>query len=96
MVEYLDKLGLEFLPKLKPFPNSDYEDRNKTVLTGLVPAAKALQCLGNPSVAQLLLMPVDYQLPEDPAQPVRVRLELSSRLPPHRRPIRKRGLQYKT
>jgi hypothetical protein len=84
MVEYLDKLGLEFLPKLKPFPNSDYEDRSKTVLTGLVPWAKALQCLAQPSVAQLLLMPAAYQLPEDPTQPVLVRLELASRLPPHR------------
>jgi hypothetical protein len=81
MVEYLDKLGFEFLPKLKPFPNSDYEDRNKTVLTGQIPSTKALLCLANPNVAQLLLMPADYQLPEDPAQPVLVRLELQSRLP---------------
>jgi hypothetical protein len=84
MVEYLDKIGFEFQPKLKPFPNTDYENRQKNVLTGLVPSSKALRCLDNPSVAQLLLLPADYQVPEDPAQPVRVRLELASRLPAHR------------
>jgi hypothetical protein len=81
MVEYLGQLGFDFLPKLKPFPNTDYEDRGKTVLTGLMASGKVLQCLANPNVAQLLLLPANYQLPEDPAQPVLVRLELASRLP---------------
>src|SRR5437868_4579204 len=84
MVKDLQRVGFDFQPKLKPFPNSDYENRNKTVLTGVVAADKALRCLSAPHVAALLLMPTDYQLPEDPAAPVRVRLELAGGLAPQR------------
>ena len=33
MVEHLERVGFDFEPKLKPFPNSDYEDRGKNMLT---------------------------------------------------------------
>ncbi|HYV39621.1 MAG TPA: hypothetical protein VE988_28290 [Gemmataceae bacterium] len=81
MVDHLDKIGFEFDPKLKPFPNTDYEDRGKNVLTGFIASDKALQCLANQSVASILLMPPDYKIPEEPGQPVRVRLELAGGLP---------------
>jgi hypothetical protein len=84
MVTHLDKIGFEFQPKLKPFPNTDYEDPNKNLLTGLIAPANALECLRNPSVAALLLMPADWKRPEDPSEPVRVRLELSGGLPESR------------
>jgi subtilisin family serine protease len=76
MVEHLQRQGFDFEPKLKPFPNPDYEDRNKNMLTGFVAGDKALACLDNKSVAALLLIPHDYVLPADPDQYVKVRLEL--------------------
>jgi hypothetical protein len=84
MVEHLGRIGFDFQPKLKPFPNTDYENPYKTVLTGLLVPDKVLRCFENPSVAQLMIMPADYNLPEDPAVQVRVRLELASRLPADR------------
>jgi len=81
MIEHLDKIGFDFQPKLKPFPNSDYEDRGKNILTGLIGRDKVLQCLTSPSVASLLLMPANFQVPEEPKQPVRVRLELAGGFP---------------
>lgn len=84
MVEFLAASGFEFQPKLKPFPNTDYEDRGKTILSGLMPSDQVVRCLNNRSVASVLALPADFQVPEDPAQPVRVRLELASGLPPAR------------
>src|SRR5262249_61087472 len=48
MIKDLGRVGFDFQPKLKPFPNSDYENRNKTILTGVVAADKALRCLSAP------------------------------------------------
>ncbi len=79
MVEHLSTLGFAFDPPLKPFPNSDYEDRGKNMLTGIIARDKVLACLDNRSVASLLILPSTYQLPA--AGPVRVRLELASGLP---------------
>jgi hypothetical protein len=87
MIGHLDKLGFEFQPKLKPFPNTDYEDPNKNILTGFVAPDKALACLRNPSVAALLLMPANFQIPDDPTAPVRVRLELASGFPEPRQVV---------
>jgi hypothetical protein len=91
MLEHLERVGFEPQPKLKPFwppgepiPNTDYENREKTVLSGLLPSNRILTCLENPHVAQLVLLPPNYDLPEDPAQPVRVRIELASGLPPQK------------
>jgi hypothetical protein len=81
MIEHLDSIGFEFEPKLKPFPNSDYEDPSKNSLAGFIAWDRALRCLADPSVASLLLIPANFQVPEDPAQPVRVRLELASGFP---------------
>jgi hypothetical protein len=78
MIGHLDKIGFEFQPKLEPFPNTDYEDPRKNILTGFLAPDKALGCLNNRSVASLLLVPPNYEVPADPAQPVHVRLELAS------------------
>jgi subtilisin family serine protease len=84
MVEHLQRLDFDFEPKLKPFPNPDYEDRNKNMLTGFVAGDKALACLANKSVAALLLIPHDYALPADPDQYVKIRLELYGGFSPER------------
>jgi hypothetical protein len=78
MVEHLQRIDFDFQPKLKPFPNADYEDRGKNMLTGFIAGDKALKCLHNRSVAALLLVPEGYALPEDVSRPVKVRLELYS------------------
>ena len=79
MVVHLEKVGFAFDPPLRPFPNSDYEDRGKDILTGSIAPEKVLACFDNRSVASLLLVPSTYQLPA--GAPVRVRLELASGLP---------------
>jgi hypothetical protein len=81
MIGQLDKLGFEFQPKLKPFPNTDYEDPTKNVLTGLIARERVPDLLFVPSVASLLVVPAKYEAPNDPPMPVRVRLELPSGYP---------------
>src|SRR5579862_3524785 len=53
MIEHLDKVGFEHEPKLRPFPNTDYEDPNKNELQGFISRDRVLSCLANPSVASL-------------------------------------------
>src|SRR3954449_5494850 len=47
MVEHLASIGFDFQPPLRPFPNTDYEDRSKNMLTGFIKSDKALLCLAD-------------------------------------------------
>ncbi len=80
LIAYLKKLDFEFIPPLDEHPQTDREDPSKNLLVGLLPSRYLRAALGGPNVASLLVMPSDYQLPEDAQQPVRVRLELAAGL----------------
>ena len=82
LIEHLKSQAFEFDPPLEKRPRTDREDPTKNRMVGLVPSGKLLSLLRHPSVGALLVMPVDYKLPEDANQPVRVKLELASNLHP--------------
>src|SRR6185295_5758380 len=81
MVEHLGRIGFVFEPPLLPFPNTDYEDAGKTLLTGAIARGQVMACFNDRTVASMLLVPSDYKLPEDANAPVRVRLELAGGFP---------------
>src|SRR5262249_44372307 len=78
LIAHLKAAGFQFDPALDQLPETDREDRAKNVLTGVIAAAKVPQMLDSPSAAAALLVPLNYKLPEQPEQLVRVRLELAS------------------
>lgn len=87
LVEYLKSLNFEFDPPLDKRSETDREDATKNLMAGLIAPVKLFDLFGNPSVAGLLIMPVDHVLPEQPEQPVLVRLELASGLAPDRQMV---------
>lgn len=84
MIEYLKSLKFKFDPPLEDRPETDREDRGKNELEGQIGPGNPLRLLGDPSVASVLLVPADLKLPNDPNQPVKVRLELPSGYSPDR------------
>jgi hypothetical protein len=80
LIAYLQSVPFEFVPPLEELPATDREDPTKNVLTGLVRSANVPKLLAYGDIASVLLTPVDYKLPEDPATRVKVRLELTSGL----------------
>jgi len=74
MIKHLEGLDFEFNPPLEDLPETNREDRSVNQLTGVVPSAKALLMLQNPSVASIMLIPQDFKLPPEE---VHVRLQLN-------------------
>jgi hypothetical protein len=62
----------------------DAQDPNDTRLRGTISSAKARLLLPEPHVQALLLKPAGFAVPDDPAAPVKVQLELQSGLPSDR------------
>jgi hypothetical protein len=87
LIEYLKSLKFEFLPPLDELPETDREDPTKNVMTGVLPSSGLLKVLSYPDVAAVLLTPLDYKLPNNPGEPVKVRLELASGLGPQRQQV---------
>jgi hypothetical protein len=83
MIEHLKKSGFEFNPPLDAFPETDREDRSKSLLTGTIGARDFLKLFSNIHVETLLLVPPGFKQPP-PDRPVLVRLELLSGLVPAR------------
>jgi hypothetical protein len=84
MIRHLQSLGFEFDPPLAKRPDTDREDRSKNRMEGFIAPDKALRILEDPSVASMILIPDDVKLPDQPDQPVLVRLELAGGLLPER------------
>jgi hypothetical protein len=84
MVEHLKGLGFIFEPPLEERPREDREDPSKERMEGLIAPDKALRLLADVSVANLLLLPDDFKLADEPDAPVHVRLQLASGYQPAR------------
>src|SRR5262249_6893459 len=82
-VEHLKKQGFDFLPPLDVFPDTDREDRTKNLLTGTIGARDFLRLFAARHVESVLRTRPGFKDPP-PDQPVKVRLELTSRFPPER------------
>jgi hypothetical protein len=80
LIADLQKINFEFQPPLAERPESDREDTSKNYLKGLVLAQHVGQLRVNPSIANILLVPEDVKLPDQPEAPVRVRLELAGNM----------------
>ena len=83
MARYFESLG--FVPD----PNQDIDpaDPYETRLRGTISSAHVRRLFDDPHVKALLLVPAGYQLPADPAAPVKVQLELMDGLPPQRQAL---------
>ncbi len=85
LIDHLQRLNFEFVPPLDERPDTDRIDPNKNELRGLIPSANVGKLRDNPNVAAILLLPEKFEVAKLPAdQPVRVRIELVSGLPPDR------------
>lgn len=86
LVADLRELGFAFEPPLAKRPPTDREDPTKNHFEGTIAPDKALRILQEQTVASLLLIPEDgtFKLPDDPAEPVHVRLQLAGSLAPER------------
>lgn len=84
LIAGLEKLGFEFDPPLDELPVTHWEDPGRNVLRGRLAGDRVTKLLELPGVAQLLLVPSDFKLPEQPDAPVQVQLDLVPRLSPRR------------
>ncbi len=80
LVADLQKLNFDFLPPLDETPETDREDTGKNSLKGVLPSQHVGQLLLNSSIANIMIVPVEVKLPEQPDAAVRVRLELAGNL----------------
>jgi hypothetical protein len=80
MLAYFESLG--FQKNLGP--DNEAEDPTQTRMGGAISSANALKLLNEPHVRALLLMPPGWEVPADPATPVKVRLGLARVLTPER------------
>lgn len=82
LVADLRELGFTFEPPLEKRPPTDREDPTKNLFVGTIEPGKALRILQEQTIASLLLIPEDgaFKLPDDPAEPVHVRLQLAGSL----------------
>jgi hypothetical protein len=84
LIEHLKRLAFEFDPPLAKHPDTDREDRTKNYLEGAIDSNKVPALLEQPVVQTILLIPLapeEFKLPENPEDPVMVRLELGGNLP---------------
>ncbi|HEX3315133.1 MAG TPA: hypothetical protein VHR72_09605, partial [Gemmataceae bacterium] len=82
MIAHLKAMKYEFDPPLADRPETDREDSTKNYMKGLLPSDQVRQLMADESVANILLVPEGYKLPDDPAVPVRVRLDIAGGLQP--------------
>jgi hypothetical protein len=70
--DHLKQLGFE----RKRTPDSDLDALDPTAerMEGVIPSANALRLLDDPRVKTILFKPTNYQIPDDPAKPVAMRL----------------------
>jgi hypothetical protein len=80
MLRYLGAAGF----KAEPGQEEDALDPYATRLQGTIASADVRKLLREPHVQALLLKPAGSALPEDPAAPVKVQLELADGFPPDR------------
>lgn len=83
MIRHLQSIGFRFVPSLDDLPEANREDLSKNYLTGIIRSAKAREILfAQPvqSVQLIPLAPVEFKLPNEPDDPVLVRLELGGGL----------------
>jgi hypothetical protein len=80
MIEHLQAMKFEFDPPLADRPETDREDTTKNYMKGLLPSDQVLKLMAEPSVANIQLVPEGYKLPDDPAIPVRVSLDIAGGL----------------
>ena len=79
MIRHLVRIGFEFDPPLERHPETDREDRAKNYIHGFIASDNATRILDATSVQSISLIPAapnEFSLPENPDEPVHVRLEL--------------------
>lgn len=83
LIRHLQRLEFEFEPPLEKHADTDREDRSKNYLHGIIKSANALKLLDASVVQSILLLPYapdEFKLPDEPNDPVSVRLELAGNL----------------
>ena len=71
-LKFLEKVGFQ----KNPGPDDEPENPLLNRMTGRIASDKVRDLLQSSHVKSLLLFPAGYQLPDDPEQPVKVRIEL--------------------
>ncbi len=83
LIRHLDRLEFEFDPPKEKHAETDREDRSKNYLHGIIKSANALKLLEATVVQSIQLLPYapdEFKLPDEPNDPVSVRLELAGNL----------------